>query len=84
MVHFENTNINFDNAKLLSPEHQKIMLIMFVKKEIDFENQNIYNNKRSFERAMKYLIERRYVYKKDGKYKLTIEGRMLVNLIFRP
>ncbi len=64
---------------MLSLEQQKMMISM-LETPMTFDNNGFYDNRRSFMRAVSYLVKNGIVWKKDGKFILSYKGEILGKL----
>lgn len=72
----------------ISISQQKVLLLIYDNKKIDFKNQEIYAREQSFERAMKQLCNAGFLRKIKSnnfrnEYLLTLDGIFIVEDVIK-
>ena len=72
----------FDKYQIPSPKQIKFLILLLENGELNYNSQDLYKNRNSFNASMRFLLECEAIEKKLSKrhycYRLTQDGAMFV------
>ncbi len=72
--------------KILSEKQQRLLLLFYDKTVVSFESQKIFKNKRSFERSVKELMRKGFLYRRIiniNEFVTTRHGEIIAKCLYK-